>query len=74
MQDHFWIISKAYVAYLACVFYNGHVRYPYVCASIAGVWLATLAVLFFNIVEPTIIYIYASVTVLILFFLGFARG
>lgn len=54
--------------------YNGVVRYPWVCASIAGVWLATLAVLFFNIVEPTTIYLYATATVLILFFLGFARG
>ncbi|MBI5045344.1 MAG: hypothetical protein HZC02_05470 [Candidatus Levybacteria bacterium] len=49
-------------------------RYPWVCLSICGVWIATLAVLLFNIVDPTIIYIYASVTVLILFFLGFARN
>jgi len=49
-------------------------RYPWVCLSICGVWTATLAVLFFNIVEPTIIYLYASITVLILFFLGFARN
>ena len=49
-------------------------RYPWVCLSIAGVWLATLTVLSFYIVEPTTIFIYASVTVLILFFLGFARG
>lgn len=33
-----------------------------------------MAVLFVNIVEPTTIYIYATVTVLILFFLGFARS
>gem|GEM_PF-1486944 len=49
-------------------------RYPWVCISIAGVWVATMAVLFVNIVEPTTIYIYATVTVLILFFLGFARS
>ncbi|HVZ59014.1 MAG TPA: hypothetical protein VG935_04665 [Patescibacteria group bacterium] len=49
-------------------------RYPWVCLSIAAVWLATITVLFFNIVDPTIIYLYASITVLILFFLGFARG
>ncbi len=49
-------------------------RYPWVCLAICGVWGATLAVLFFNIVQSTTIYIYASVTVLILFFLGFTRG
>jgi hypothetical protein len=49
-------------------------RYPWVCLSIAGVWIATLTVLSFNLVEPTTIFIYASVTVLILFFLGFARS
>lgn len=54
--------------------YNSLVRYPWVFLSICGVWVATLAVLFVNIVEPTTIYIYASVTVLILFFLGFARN
>ncbi|HLD01261.1 MAG TPA: hypothetical protein VJC10_00130 [Patescibacteria group bacterium] len=49
-------------------------RYPWVCLSILGVWLATIIVLFFNIVEPFTIYLYATVTVLILFFLGFARS
>jgi len=49
-------------------------RYPWVAVSICGVWVATLSVLFFNVVEPTTIYLYASITVLILFFLGFARG
>ena len=49
-------------------------RYPWVCLSIAGVWIATLAVMFFNIVEPTTVFIYATVSVLTLFFLGFARN
>ncbi len=49
-------------------------RYPWVCLSIIGVWAATLTVLLANLVDPTLIYIYATVTVLILFFLGFARG
>ena len=49
-------------------------RYPWVCLSIIGVWVATLAVALANIVEPTTIYIYATVTVLTIFFLGFARG
>jgi len=50
------------------------VRYPWACLSIAGVWLATLAVIIANVAEPSLIYIYATITVLILFFLGFARG
>ncbi len=49
-------------------------RYPWVCLSIAGVWIATVLVMFFRIVEPTTIFVYASVTALILFLLGFARN
>ncbi|MDO8573155.1 MAG: hypothetical protein Q7R77_00185 [Candidatus Daviesbacteria bacterium] len=50
-------------------------RYPWVCLSIFGVWLATLIVMSFKLViDPTILYIYATVTVLMLFFLGFARN
>ncbi len=49
-------------------------RYPWVCLSIAGVWMATLIVASFKIVEPTIIYVYSSITVIILFMLGFARN
>ena len=49
-------------------------RYPWVCLSISGVWAATLMVTGFKIVDPTVLYIYASITVLILFFLGFARN
>jgi hypothetical protein len=49
-------------------------RYPWVCLSICGVWTATLLVAAFKIVEPTAIYIYASVTAAALFFLGFTRS
>ena len=49
-------------------------RYPWVCLSVSGVWVATLLVASFSIVEPTAIYIYATVTALLLFFLGFARS
>lgn len=49
-------------------------RYPWVCLSMGAVWAACLAVIFFRIGDPTILYIYASVTVLILFLLGFWRG
>lgn len=49
-------------------------RYPWVCLSIGGVWLATLLVVSFRLVEPTLIYVYASITVVILFLLGFARN
>lgn len=49
-------------------------RYPWVCLAICGVWLATLIVVSFRIVESTVIYIYASVTVIVLFLLGFARS
>ena len=49
-------------------------RYPWVCLAICGVWMATLLVVGFRMVEPTIIYIYSSVTVIILFLLGFARS
>ena len=49
-------------------------RYPWVCLSIVGVWIATLIVVSFRIVEPTTIYIYTSITVIILFLLGFARS
>lgn len=48
-------------------------RYPWVCLSICGVWLATLIVASFNVVDFTIIYIYATVTAVVIFFLGFAR-
>lgn len=49
-------------------------RYPWVCLAICGVWLATLIVASFRAVDPTLIYIYASTTTALLFFLGFARG
>jgi hypothetical protein len=49
-------------------------RYPWVCLSILGVWVATLLVTGFKIVDATTLYAYASVTCLILFFLGFARN
>ena len=49
-------------------------RYPWVCLSIVGVWIATLIVVSFRIVEPTRIYIYTSITVVTLFMLGFARN
>lgn len=49
-------------------------RYPWVCLAICGVWIATLSVVGFRIVEPTVIYIYASLTVIVIFLLGFARN
>ncbi len=54
--------------------YNPTMRYPWVCFSICGVWIATLAIVSFKIVDPTTIYVYATVTVLTIFFLGFARN
>ena len=48
-------------------------RYPWVCLSILGIWIATVAVATAGIVEPTKIYIYATATVLTIFFLGFVR-
>ncbi|CAN5124682.1 hypothetical protein BH11PAT1_BH11PAT1_1000 [soil metagenome] len=50
-------------------------RYPWVALTICGIWIATLAVSFSStVVEPTLLYIYASVTVILLFFLGFTRS
>ncbi len=42
-------------------------RYPWVCLSIVGVWIATVSVAGFKVVESTPIYIYASVTSMIIF-------
>ncbi|MBI4130530.1 hypothetical protein HY468_04390 [Candidatus Roizmanbacteria bacterium] len=49
-------------------------RYPWVCLSICGILLATVVMSSFEIVDATTIYIYATITVLILFLLGFARS
>jgi len=49
-------------------------RYPWVCLSICGVWAATLLVATFKAVDPTAIFMYASLTVLLLFYMGFARN
>jgi len=49
-------------------------RYPWVCLAICGVWAATLIVVPFRIVDPTVIYVYTSATAIILFLLGFARS
>jgi len=49
-------------------------RYPWVCLTVLGVWLATFIVIYFKVVDGTTIFLYASTTSLVLFFLGFTRS
>ncbi len=49
-------------------------RYPWVALSICAVWVATLLVISFQTSSATTIFIYATFTVLVIFFLGFTRG
>ena len=45
-------------------------RYPWVCLTICGIWLATIILISMGIVEVFRMYALASVTVLLLFILG----
>lgn len=49
-------------------------RYPWVALSICAVWIATLLVVSYQLANPTTIFVYATVTVLVIFLLGFTRG
>ncbi|MBP6098382.1 MAG: hypothetical protein KA477_00195 [Candidatus Levybacteria bacterium] len=49
-------------------------RYPWVCLSIFGVYTAGVIIQSFDIVSSTTLYVYITITVLVMFMLGYARG